>query len=697
LSARTALVIEDDKGIQQLLRDALEAEGFQVLVEKDGEWALKALERRLPDVVISDVLLPSVSGFELIEALRAMPGGDQVPVIVISGIYKGKRHKRQATEELGVVAYLDKPFEVSALLDAVRTALGEDYPGAQKARPKRRPAASSSRAASDPLADKGAIDETQEVESAAVALAAGRTARGNLKHKPFAEVLSQLYRWRATGALLLRHERVKKIVYLKEGYPIFVKSNLLSECLGRVLVREKIITEAECEASLENMKGGQRQQGTVLIEMGCISPHNLVYGLQMQLELKLFEIFGWEEGDYQFSTKIDIPAQAVHLDMSLATIIYEGVRRTHSKKHLEDRLAPFLDSYFGVHEDPLHRFQEISLEADERRLVAMIDGRRTARDLIARSELDDVTTLQLLYALLAAEMIQPHTKRAKRKDTLIPQPAAASAADKPPPLKKRKGKAKAKNVAGGEAEPQLNPTTMDAFDVPVEELRKRLTMRVKAMRRQNHFEVLGVSKSASTDEIKRAYYAQMRDVHPDRMRLVVPADARHLAEQIAQQLTRAFEAIGEEERRSDYVRDITGSAKTGVSDEVGRILQAETHFRKGTQAIEKEAWGDAEEALLQAIDLYPEEGEFFSHLGWVQAKVAARFSGKGKAKRLEEAEERIREGIQKNPRSDKGYLFLGYVLKDLGRPDEAVEQFEAAIQCNPDCTEALQELKLLSD
>jgi len=685
LSARTALVVEDDKAIQSLLRDALEAEGFQVLVEKDGEWALKALDRRLPDLLISDVLLPTVSGFELIEALREMPGGDQVPVIVISGIYRGKRHKRNAKENLGVHAYLDKPFEVAALLDAARSALGSEYPGAQKRRS--RPRQSGSIHGADPLADSNAIFETKQVEEDAERLSSSRPARGNLKHKPFAEVLAQLYRWRSTGALLLRQGRVKKIVYLKEGYPIFVKSNLLSECLGRVLVKEKIITEEECEASLQKMKGAQRQQGTLLIEMGCISPHNLVYGLQLQLEQKLFDIFGWDEGDYQFSAKIDIPAQAVHLEMSLATIIYEGVRRTHLKKHLLDRIQPFESSFLGVHEDPLHRFQEISLEADERKLVAMIDGRRTAQQLIDGSDLDELTTLQLLYALMAAEMIQPQVRRARRKDTLIPQ----AARDKPPPLKKRGKKASAPQPG----EPVLAPTTMGTSEVPVDELRKRLAMRVKAMRRMNHFEVLGVSKTADGEEIKRAYYALMREVHPDRMRLLVPADARHLAEQITQRLTRAFETINEEERREDYLERLEEGTKTGVTDDVGKILQAESEFRKGTQAMDEGDWPAAEDAFLAAIDFYPEEGEFFSHLGWVLFQSGSQLKGKAKTQRLEEAEGRIREGIQMNPRADKNYLFMGQMLKAAGREAEAVSQFEEAIQCNPDCTEALQELRLL--
>src|SRR5690606_24439892 len=143
-------------------------------------------------------------------------------------------------------------------------------------RRKARPSPPKKAPAADPLAGPDTTKERDEVERQAQHFRNARTARGNLKHKRFPEVLSQLYRWRATGALLLKHERVKKIVYLKDGYPIFVKSNLLSECLGRVLVRERMITEAECEESLEAMKKRKRQQGTMLIEMGIISPHNLV-------------------------------------------------------------------------------------------------------------------------------------------------------------------------------------------------------------------------------------------------------------------------------------------------------------------------------------------------------------------------------------------------------------------------------------
>jgi CheY-like chemotaxis protein len=682
MEAKTALVVEDDKAIQGFLRDALEHEGCQVLLEKDGEWALKALERRLPDVLVTDLLLPGLTGLELVRSLRSMPGGDEVPVVLMSGIYKTSRHKSQG-QKLGARVFLEKPFTAPQLIKGLREAMGHDFPGSDQ-RQRRAPPPLGSLQGTDSLAGPETASERDEVERQAKRFRNARTARGNLSHKRFPEVLSQLYRWRATGALLLKRERVKKIVYLKDGYPIFVKSNLLSECLGRVLVREKMIGEAECEQSLSLMKKSKRQQGTVLIELGIISPHNLVYALQLQLEAKLFDIFRWPDGEYQFNAKINIPPQAVHLDMSLATIVYEGVRRGFQDRQLDDLIAPFEHSYLAVHPDPLHRFQDLSLESDERKLVALVDGRRTLTQIIERSGIPLRQARQLLYSLMAAEMIQPQQRRARHKDPLeMPPPRAARTT--PPGLM-----ASSSGELLSAPDHVLQPSSL--MGLSVHELRARLTERARQNKKLNHFELLGVSKSAGDAEVRRAYFSLVRDVHRDRLPGNAPADARALAEQIEGALTGAYEALKDPTRRASYESALEQSALAGVTDDLGRILAAEGRFRRGQKALEKAAFDDAAGHFEEAVKLYPDEGDFHAHLGWALYKGASRDGAKART-----AEEHIREGLMRNPRSDKGYLFLGQLMKETGRKAEAQQQFEQAIQCNPDCKQALRELRLITE
>src|SRR5260370_14589629 len=112
--------------------------------------------------------------------------------------------------------------------------------------------------------------------------------------QPLAELLAELDRSKSTGALLLRRSKIKKIVYFREGSPHSIKSNLLSECLGRLLVRERFISEAEYQESLKRMMATGRRQGAVLVEMGCISPHNLQYALALQMRTQLLEAFSCE-------------------------------------------------------------------------------------------------------------------------------------------------------------------------------------------------------------------------------------------------------------------------------------------------------------------------------------------------------------------------------------------------------------------
>src|SRR5260370_34934182 len=110
--------------------------------------------------------------------------------------------------------------------------------------------------------------------------------RGDVMEQPFAELLAELDRSKSTGALLLRRSKIKKIVYFRVGAPHSIKSNLLSECLGRVLVRERFISEAEYKESLKRMMASGKRRGAVLVGMGGMSPRKFRDALDLVMQSK---------------------------------------------------------------------------------------------------------------------------------------------------------------------------------------------------------------------------------------------------------------------------------------------------------------------------------------------------------------------------------------------------------------------------
>lgn len=114
------LIVDDDFEIVDSIRYALEGEGFEVIVARDGNQGLALAEREVPDVMILDMMMPKRSGFLVLEKLRREA---DVPtrVIMITG-NEGSRHKAYA-ELLGVDDYIRKPFSMERLVEAVRKQL----------------------------------------------------------------------------------------------------------------------------------------------------------------------------------------------------------------------------------------------------------------------------------------------------------------------------------------------------------------------------------------------------------------------------------------------------------------------------------------------------------------------------------------------------------------------------------------------
>ncbi len=122
--SRTVLIVEDDPSIALGLRINLEAEGYRVLSADDGEKGLAAARGEAPDLVILDVMLPGLNGFEVLRTLRSE--GYAMPIIVLSA-RTGEMDKVTGLE-LGAEDYVAKPFSLAELLARVRAALRRARP-----------------------------------------------------------------------------------------------------------------------------------------------------------------------------------------------------------------------------------------------------------------------------------------------------------------------------------------------------------------------------------------------------------------------------------------------------------------------------------------------------------------------------------------------------------------------------------------
>ncbi len=119
---KSILVVDDELYIVNILDFSLESEGFRVRSAANGEEALRMAVDEIPDLIILDVMMPKIDGFEVCRALKAKAETKQVPIVLLTA--KDRDADRKKGEEAGCDAYITKPFSPSRLIDKVRELLG---------------------------------------------------------------------------------------------------------------------------------------------------------------------------------------------------------------------------------------------------------------------------------------------------------------------------------------------------------------------------------------------------------------------------------------------------------------------------------------------------------------------------------------------------------------------------------------------
>lgn len=115
MDSRIILVVDDDPDIRDVIAETLADEGFSVLTFGDGEAAVTMALENPPGLIVLDLMMPKMSGWQVINALQATPRGASIPIILVSA----SRDLDRAAHKSKVAAYLAKPFDLDSLVRVV--------------------------------------------------------------------------------------------------------------------------------------------------------------------------------------------------------------------------------------------------------------------------------------------------------------------------------------------------------------------------------------------------------------------------------------------------------------------------------------------------------------------------------------------------------------------------------------------------
>ncbi|HDH96489.1 MAG TPA: DUF4388 domain-containing protein, partial [Proteobacteria bacterium] len=508
-------------------------------------------------------------------------------------------------------------------------------------------------------------------------------------------IVHDLYLSSETGVLFLQRPEAKKEVAFKEGYPVSVKTDLEEEFLGNFLVRKRRISIEQRNQALIKAQSEDTVLGAALIELGILTPEELQNFLKLQLREKLLEIFSWQSGQYQFVREPQIAGDIANLGMSPANLIYRGVMSRMPIEIITEQLNEWRTLFLIPTSDQMRRFQELDLTHEEAEFVRMIDGSLRLEQVVASSSLDLDHCYRLIYALVAAGLLETSD-----------QPRAAA------PLEE---------LHTPEAQPQAEPDEAAKEEARPKdaELDNRVFEYFYKVQRANALEILGLSDNPTPDEVKQAYFKLAKEFHPDRYH-DKPSVIRIKAQEIFKGIQSAYELLNTQEKIDRYLEALRTRGPEGVGlrmeeesskeeqrkEMLKKVIEAESAIQEAEKQIVAKNWVEAAKSAKRAIVLRPDEAEYMAIFGWALYNLADLVAD-GRAQIPEELElapdtdlkfvarEYINRALGTDPKLSRGYLYLGFIYKRQGLKDMAKRQFEKAVICDPSNIDAQRELNII--
>ena len=334
--------------------------------------------------------------------------------------------------------------------------------------------------------------------------------QGTLSEIDVPTLLHRIHRDGFRGRLRLFRGSVEKSAFFEEGLPVFATSTLPHDRMGDLLFREGKITRVQLEECQRIIGETGRRVGQVLCDLLLLKPQELFPTVRRHVEDILYSLFAWADGSFELLPGQELgPDQRVRLLDHPDALVLEGIRRKFDLERLIERSGGAETVLHPLAADLEAALGDAGLEAGERAMVALVDGRRSIADLVREGPLDETGVLRLGYGLVCLELV-----RADRHGA-APQARALPERDR-------------------------------AID------RERVRARLALVEEADYFALLGVRRDATDHEIRRAYEAALRELAPDRLAPELGAELAGALAAIAQALAEAYAILENRELRNLY-------------------------------------------------------------------------------------------------------------------------------------------------
>jgi DNA-binding response OmpR family regulator len=462
------LVVDDSSTVRRVVERTLERAGYEVITAADGREALEQAQRAVPDLVLLDLVMPHVNGYQFCQSMRAVSNLREVPVVLMSA--RADRIAEQFIAQTGAIDAICKPFGPEALLAVTTNALGRrrevtssgtiptqvrrppsEPPEPEAPAPDEESSVEVERArleaamrgaervarlvapvlrehgqtTSDSDLAAALLDELEpealfELASDLARISPGERGevsfRGRIDHVPLGEILQLLQHQQQSGVLDV--ERVGPGD--ERGVSICVGAGFVDIALGhggdhdlrlgQILLAEELIEPGDLDAILARRAGTKRLLGAQLVKLGYISQDDLRRALVRQTSELVYEALRWHAGTYTFERYATRPeATDAHLHLPVASILMEGLRRVDEWRLIEEQIHGF-DMVLAVRHDAVAALADEALSPEERTVLDAIDGDRTVRQIVELTRMPSFDACKILFQLVTSGLIRD-TKR----------------------------------------------------------------------------------------------------------------------------------------------------------------------------------------------------------------------------------------------------------------------------------------------